>query len=118
MCSLVVRFGLQRDALRYEVAAVGSGAERIKPRKVTGEIKLGCSSIRDSPGKEFCESRISWNPRSQVRIPLPGPRGAEENSKSHSLSPKPPPRHTQKSRACRGPRLKSWAEACDLQANR
>src|SRR5436309_13011251 len=86
MCSLVVRFGLQRDALRYEVAAVGSGAERIKPRKVTGEIKLGCSSIRDSPGKEFCESRISRNPRSQVRIPLPGPRGAEENSKSHSLS--------------------------------
>src|SRR5437764_4886370 len=86
MCSLVVRFGLQRDALRYEVAAVGSGAERIKPRKVTGEIKLGCSSIRDSPGKEFCESRISRNPRSQVRIPLPGPRGAEEKSKSHSLS--------------------------------
>src|SRR5205823_11052382 len=86
MCSLVVRIGLQRDALRYEVAAVGSGAERIKPRKVTGEIKLGCSSIRDSPGKEFCESRISRNPRSQVRIPLPRPRGAEENSKSHSLS--------------------------------
>src|SRR5437763_13746250 len=71
MCSLVVRIGLQRDALRYEVAAVGSGAEPIKPRKVTGEIKLGCSSIRDSPGKEFCESRISRNPRSQVRIPLP-----------------------------------------------
>src|SRR5436305_11725988 len=73
MCSLVVRFGLQRDALRYEVAAVGSGAERIKPRKVTGEIKLGCSSIRDSPGKEFCESRISRNPRSQGSNPSSGP---------------------------------------------
>src|SRR5436305_3071047 len=73
MCSLVVRFGLQRDALRYEVAAVGSGAERIKPRKVTGEIKLGCSSIRDRRGKEFCESRISRNPRSQGSNPSSGP---------------------------------------------